>query len=55
MPKMKDLIHWQTVSGDPIVAGDVTLTPQIQALTIRWPPYGGLVWSRPVAAPSRRR
>lgn len=48
MAKLKDIFQWQTISGDPKTIGDVTVTPQSQALTIRWP-YGGLVWNRPVA------
>jgi hypothetical protein len=28
--------------------GDVTVTPQSQALAVRWP-FGGFVWNRPVA------
>lgn len=48
MPKLKEIVEWQTVSGDRVTAGHVTLTPQSQALTLRWP-NGGLVWNRPVA------
>ena len=46
--KLKDIFQWQTISGDPTTVGDVTVTPQSQALTIRWP-YGGVVWNRPTA------
>jgi hypothetical protein len=42
------MIQCQTVSGSPVTVGDITLTPQSQALTIRWP-SGGWVWNRPVA------
>jgi hypothetical protein len=48
MSKLKDVIHWKTVSGEELAVGDVSLTPQSQALTIRWP-NGGFVWNRPVA------
>jgi hypothetical protein len=49
MAQLKDFgIQWQTVSGDPMTAGDVTVTPQSQALIVRWP-FGGFVWNRPVA------
>jgi hypothetical protein len=48
MSKLKDVIQWQTVSGEELAVGDVSLTPQSQALTIRWP-KGGFVWNRPVA------
>ena len=48
MSKLSDVVQWRTVSGEEVTAGDVTLTPQSQALTIRWP-NGGFVWNRPVA------
>jgi hypothetical protein len=48
MRRLKRIVQWQTVSGSPVTAGDVTLTPQSQSLTVRWP-YGGWVWNRPVA------
>jgi hypothetical protein len=48
MSKMKDVVQWRTVSGEPVTAGDITLTPQSQALTVRFP-KGGFVWNRPVA------
>lgn len=48
MARLKEMLRWKTVSGDKVTVGDVTVTPQSQALTIRWP-YGGLVWNRPVA------
>ncbi len=44
----KKLVQWQTKSGDKITIGNVSVTPQSQALTIRWP-YGGWVWNRPTA------
>jgi hypothetical protein len=46
--KLKDVIQWQTVSGEAVKVGDVALTPQSHALTVRWP-NGGFVWNRPVA------
>jgi hypothetical protein len=48
MSKMKDLVQWQTVSGEAVRVGEVALTPQSQALTLHWP-KGGFVWNRPVA------
>jgi hypothetical protein len=45
---LKDIIHYQTVSADPIVIGDTRVTPQAQTLSIRFP-FGGLVWNRPSA------
>ena len=48
MAQLKEILRWQTISGDKVTIGDVTVTPRSQALTIRWP-HGGLVWNRPVA------
>jgi hypothetical protein len=48
MSRLNDVMQWQTLSGEPVIVGDVTLTPQAQALTIRWR-NGGFVWNRPVA------
>ena len=48
MSRLSDNIQWQTVAGEEVTVCDVTLTPQSQALTIRWP-NGGFVWNRPVA------
>ena len=47
--KLDGLIKWQTVSGEAVTVGDVTVAPQSQALTLRWGRYGGLVWNRPAA------
>jgi hypothetical protein len=46
--RLKEMFQWQTASGDKVTVGDVTVTPQSRALTVRWP-RGGLVWNRPVA------
>ncbi len=48
MHLLKQLIQWRTASGNRITIDDITITPQSQALIIRWP-YGGWVWNRPVA------
>ena len=48
MKRLKEMFKWQTISGDKVTVGDVTVTPQSQALTVRWPD-GGLVWNCPVA------
>ena len=45
--------EWETRTGDTVVIddqslGEVTITPQSQVLTVRWP-YGGWVWNRPLA------
>ena len=49
MARLKDImVQWQTISGNSVTVGDVTMTPQSQALIVRWP-LGGFVWNRPVA------
>jgi hypothetical protein len=47
--KLNEIIKWQTVSGEAVTVGDVTVVPQSQALTLRWGRHGGLVWNRPAA------
>ena len=41
-------IQWQMVNGQSVMAGDITVTPQAQALSVRLP-FVGFVWNRPVA------
>lgn len=48
MTGIKNIIQLETQAGPKITVGDVSLTPQAQALTLRWR-GGGLVWNRPVA------
>jgi hypothetical protein len=48
MTSFSDIFQWQTLSGDKITAGPLSLTPQSQALILRWG-KGGWVWNRPVA------
>jgi hypothetical protein len=48
MDKLLQIFQRQTCSGDPVKAGDIIVTPQSEAISLRWP-YGGLVWNRPVA------
>lgn len=48
MSALKSTVQWQTEYGKTIVVGDVRVTPQSQALIIRWP-NGGWVWNRPTA------
>ena len=48
MKRLRDVSQWQTLSGDTVTVGDVSVTPESKALIVRWP-YGGLVWNRPVA------
>ncbi len=46
--QITDMFQSQVVSGRPIQAGDITVTPQSRALIVRLP-FGGLVWRRPTA------
>lgn len=48
MTRLKQLIQWESTWGDKITIGHTTITPQSQALMIRWP-NGGFVWNRPIA------
>ena len=48
MASWKPFVELKTSSGKRIERGNVTITPQAQALTVRFP-YGGFVWNRPVA------
>ena len=48
MTSFFDIFPWQTLPGDKITVGSISLTPQSQALTLRWG-KGGWVWNRPVA------
>jgi hypothetical protein len=53
MARWADMVQVQTVTGDPITAGATTVTPQSQAISIRWR-NGGLIWHRPVAVLAER-
>jgi hypothetical protein len=48
MKQSKNVLQWQNGFGEPVPAGDFTVTPQSQALVVRWP-FGVWVWNRPVA------
>jgi hypothetical protein len=48
MAEWQKLFRVETVSGAPVTIQGVTLTPQSQALSLRWP-NGGFVWNRPLA------
>ena len=48
MARMRERLRWRIISGEPMTVGDTTVTPQSQALVVRWA-GGGLVWNRPVA------
>ena len=47
MLNLRDFIRLETQTGEPLISGDFTITPQSQALIIRWP-QGGFVWNRPI-------
>ncbi len=46
MNKRKPPLQQYTTRGQSVTRGDITITPQAQALVIRWP-NGGWVWNRP--------
>ena len=48
MTRLKDQFQVQTVVGQPVIVGDISVTPQSQALIVRLP-IGGFVWHRPTA------
>lgn len=48
MTRADERFKWETASGETATVGDVSVTPQSKALTVRWP-NGGWVWNRPVA------
>lgn len=48
MANLRDVLTVQTAYGERVRAGEVSVTPQSQALIVRWP-NGGWVWNRPVA------
>ncbi len=47
MAQGEQRVAWETTFGDTVTAGDVSATPQSQALRVRCP-FGGWVWNRPV-------
>ena len=47
------MVRLRTISGEPISAGGVTVTPLSRALELRLP-FGAFVWHRPVALLVRR-
>ena len=46
--KLKDVFEWKTVAGKRVTTHDIIITPQSQALIVRWP-GGAFVWQRPTA------
>jgi hypothetical protein len=41
-------LRWSRRAGKPVQVGDTTITPESQALEVRWP-GGGFVWNHPAA------
>jgi hypothetical protein len=48
MERLDKVVQWHTGVGYRITVGGVTVTPQVQALVVRFP-RGGFVWNRPIA------
>lgn len=48
MSQFREMFRRQEFSGNPVVVGDVTITPQSRALMFR-SRFGGFVWNRPTA------
>ena len=48
MTRLKDQFQVQTVVGQPVIVGDISLILQSQAIIVRLP-IGGFVWNRPTA------
>ena len=46
--RFRDLIHWQTAAGEPVIVGALTVKPQSRMLIVRFP-QSAFVWSRPTA------
>jgi hypothetical protein len=46
--RLNEIVQLKTVSGKSVTVGDTTVTPQSQALIVRWR-NGGYVWNRPLA------
>jgi hypothetical protein len=42
-----NIFQIETQLGEPQTFGAATITPQSQALIVRWP-HGGFVWNRPI-------
>jgi hypothetical protein len=48
MANLKPFVELKTSTGTPIKKGNMTITPEAQALVVKLP-YCGFVWNRPVA------
>jgi hypothetical protein len=46
MARIGDWFAWQTLTGQPVEAGPLKVTPVSWRLTVRWP-GGGLLWHYP--------
>jgi hypothetical protein len=44
----KDMVASEVVLGEPVTVGEVTIRPQSQVISLRWP-RGGWIWRRPTA------
>ncbi len=48
MTRLGEIIQLETHAGTPTTAGNLTVTPESQAFSLRLP-FGGFVWNRPTA------
>jgi hypothetical protein len=48
MERLRQYIQWRRFSGKSVARDDVVVTPESQALIVRFP-FGGFVWNRPVS------
>ena len=48
MINLRPACRLETSTGEALTVGETTVTPQSQALIIRWPSFS-FVWNRPVA------
>lgn len=48
MHERHKMIRWQTSAGEPVVVATTTITPMALSLIVQLP-FGGFVWSRPIA------
>jgi len=46
--KVGNLLQWERTAGEPVEIAGYTVTPESQALSVRFP-FGGYVWNRPAA------
>lgn len=46
--RFKEMLQWQKVSGKPVVANGITVTPESRVLIVRLPRMM-YVWNRPTA------